>query len=155
MKIKNGLAGIITLLTLLFTTFSYAADENEVDKHGVILNGYDTVAYFTENAAVKGSDEFTAKYNEATYQFSSAENRDLFEADPEKYAPKYGGFCAYALTFGKKVPVNGKAFEVVDDKLYVNKSKGVYNTWLEDRDENIAKADMEWPEIEHTAKKDL
>lgn len=155
MKIKNSLAGVLTIITLLFTTFSNAGDEVEVDKNGVILAGYDAVAYFTKNEAVEGSAKYTATYNDAIYYFSSSRNRDTFKDDSAKYAPQYGGFCAYGLTFGKKLAVNGKAFEIVDGKLYVNKSQGVYETWSEARDENIVTANVKWSEVENTPIKEL
>ena len=91
------------------------------------------VAYFTENAAVEGSAKYTAVHNDAIYYFSSKKNRKLFNKNPEKYVPQYGGFCAYGAALGKKLDVDGKAFEVVDGKLYVNKNLDVYETWVEDK----------------------
>lgn len=89
----------------------------------------------------------TAVYNCAIYRFSSAGNRDRFQADPARYAPVYGGFCAYGMTFGKKFEVDGKAFEVVDGKLYVNKNLDVYKAWKEDVPKHIAEADSAWPGV--------
>jgi hypothetical protein len=108
----------------------------------VILAGHDAVAYFTENAAVEGKANSTAVHKEF-YRFSSATNRDTFKANPDKYAPQHGGFCAYGAALGKKFDIDGKAFEVVDGKLYVNKNLDVYETWVEDKADNINQADKQ------------
>lgn len=132
-----------------------AKDEHALTKNGVILNGYDAVAYFTENKAVKGKAEYGAEHKGATYHFATAENRDMFLKNPEKYAPQYGGWCAYGVALGKKFKVNGKAFEVVAGKLYVNKDAAVAKTWKTEKTENIEKADEEWPSIKGVPAKKL
>ena len=149
MKIQNTLARYLGLTMLLVSGLSFAGADTETDKNGVILAGYDAVSYFTENAAVEGSAEYTAVHNDAIYRFSSAKNRDLFSVNPSKYEPQYGGFCAYGAALGRKFEVNGKAFEIVDGKLYVNKNEDVYETWVEDKVENILDADKEWLVIEN------
>ena len=155
MKIKNSLAGLLSIATMLISIHSFAGVDTETNANGVTLAGYDAVAYFTENAPVEGRAEFTAVHNDAIYRFSSAKNRDAFNANPAKYAPQYGGFCAYGAALGKKFDVNGKAFEIVDGKLFVNKNEDVYETWVEDKAENIDTADKEWPTIKNVAAKDL
>ena len=138
------------ILIVSFATAAFAkAPHVEVDKNSVILAGYDAVAYFTQNEAVEGNAEFTATHNGAIYRFSSAKNRDLFSKNPAKYEPQYGGFCAYGAALGKKFEVNGKAFEIVDGKLYVNKNEDVYEVWVEDKAENIVEADKQWVSIEN------
>lgn len=148
MNIKKSLATLFILTGL----FSAAVNANDVsvgvDKNAVILNGYDAVAYFTQNKAVEGKTKFTATHNNAIYQFSSASNRDLFNADPSHYEPQFGGFCAYGAALGKKFDVNGKAFEIVDNKLYVNKNEDVYEVWVEDKAENIIEANKQWNGIQ-------
>jgi len=94
MNIKRSLAGLISVATLLISSLSFAGADVETDANGVILAGHDAVAYFSDNAAVEGSANFTAVHNNAIYYFSSADNRDQFNANPEKYAPQFGGFCA-------------------------------------------------------------
>jgi hypothetical protein len=79
----------------------------------------------------------------------------LFNQNPEKYAPQYGGFCAFGATFGKKFEVDGKAFEIVDGKLYVNKNQQVYAAWRKDIPKHLNEANTEWPEIEFIAANDL
>ena len=142
---------LITLVALLTSTITFAGVDTEVDKNGVILAGHDAVAYFTEKAAVEGYAGISAVHNGAIYHFSSNENRDTFKANPEKYAPQYGGFCAYGAALGKKFDIDGKAFEVLDGKLYVNKNLNVYETWAEDKAENVTEADKKWPNIENIA----
>jgi YHS domain-containing protein len=143
--------GLTTALVLLFSAQLHAGADTETDANGVILAGHDAVAYFTENKPVPGSSSYTAVYNGAIYRFSTDRNRDLFNAAPEKYAPQYGGFCAYGMTFGKKFEVDGKAFEVVDGKLYVNKNLEVYEAWKKDVPKHIAEAEQEWPRVKGIA----
>ena len=155
MKIKHVFSAFAISTAVFFSGLVSAVDEVYVDKKGVTLSGYDTVAYFTENAAVKGSDKYSTTYYGATYYFSSEANKGLFEADPSKYAPQYGGYCAYGAALGKKFDVDGEAFEVIDGKLYVNKNKKVYKLWSKEKSENIETANEEWPEIKAVAVKDL
>lgn len=147
--------GAFAALTVLFSSLAFAGVDTHTDENGVILAGHDAVAYFTQNKAVEGSADFTAVYNDAIYRFSSAENRDLFKQNPEKYAPAYGGFCAFGATFGKKFEVDGKAFEIVDGTLYVNKNLEVYEHWRKDVPKHIDEANTEWPKIVNTAAEDL
>ncbi len=113
---------------------------------GVALHGYDPVAYFTEGAPREGDPVHSLEWNGATWHFASAENRETFAANPEKYAPKYGGYCAYAITKGNAVPADPKVFTIVDDELYLNLSPNVRKVWQEDLRANIAAGDNNWPE---------
>lgn len=123
------------------------AEKLNVNNNGLAIQGYDPVAYFTQDAAIEGSAEFTATHQGATYQFTSADNRDLFAADPAKYAPAYGGFCAYAVANGYTAKVDPAAYSVVDGKLYLNYSKGVRSRWQNDVAGNISKGDANWPSL--------
>ena len=140
---------------LLFSTAAFGGVDTETDENDVILAGHDAVAYFTESRPVPGKPEYTATYEGAIYRFASAENRDTFKADPARYAPAYGGYCALGTSFGKKFEVDGKAFKVVDGQLYVNKNLDVYKTWVKDVPGNIRKADGQWPKIRDVAAEDL
>ena len=145
-------AKIIAATAALITGASaFAGVDTGTDGNDVILAGHDPVAYFTENRPVKGSAQFTAAYNGAVYRFASAENRDTFQANPRKYAPVYGGYCAFGTSLGKKFQVDGKAFRVVDGRLYVNKNLEVYETWKKDIPGNIKKADGQWPGIRNVS----
>lgn len=115
---------------------------------GVAIQGYDPVAYFTSNAAVKGKNSFTATYQGVVYQFSTDANRKLFLANPTKYEPQYGGWCAYAMgDYGKKVEIDPETFKIVGGKLYLFYNAYFNNTltsWNKDEKNLKAKADINW-----------
>ncbi|MEM7468358.1 MAG: YHS domain-containing (seleno)protein [Pseudomonadota bacterium] len=144
MKIKLF---FLTLILSLTSAFAHADVSTSTDENDVILAGHDAVAYFKQSKAVTGSAKFTAQHEGAVYWFSSAANRDEFRKTPEKYAPAYGGYCAFGASLGKKFAVDGKAFEVVEDRLYVNKNLEVYDTWRKDIPNNIVKAEGQWLKI--------
>ena len=115
-------------------------------KDGIAIAGADPVAYFTEKAYVPGSADYTYDWQGATWQFSNAENRDLFAKNPEQYAPEYGGFCAWAVAAKNSlVPVDPNAWSVVDGKLYLNANQKVKESWLKDVPGFITKANENWP----------
>ena len=111
------------------------------------IRGYDPVAYFTDEKAVKGSRDFSHDWQGATWRFASAENRDLFAAEPTKYAPQYGGYCAWAVSRNYTAPTDPDAFTLVNGKLYLNYNAKVMKQWLEERDQNIDSADKNWPSV--------
>ncbi|MEM1255202.1 MAG: YHS domain-containing (seleno)protein [Cyanobacteria bacterium P01_H01_bin.21] len=117
------------------------------DGAGLAIRGTDPVAYFTEGGPVAGSSEFTYTWNNATWQFASAENRDLFAANPEQYAPQYGGYCAWAVSQGYTAAIDPNAWKIVDGKLYLNFNKGVQRRWERDIPGNITRANANWPEV--------
>jgi hypothetical protein len=114
---------------------------------GVAIQGYDAVAYFTGNAAVKGSPSFTHAWNGVRWQFASAANRDAFAREPERYAPAFGGYCAYGVSRGYTVDIDPEAYAVVDGTLYLNYSKSVQRTWNQDRAGYIEKARQQWAKL--------
>jgi YHS domain-containing protein len=116
---------------------------------GVAINGYDPVAYFTEHKPVKGSGRFTASHQGAKFHFSSQSNRDAFLRSPDRYAPQYGGYCAYGLARGYKATTQPQAFTIVDDKLYLNYNDEIMNTWRGDTSGYIGKADANWNTVRH------
>jgi YHS domain-containing protein len=111
------------------------------------LKGYDPVAYFTEKKPVPGKPEFIARHEGATYRFANAANRDAFAAAPEKYAPQYGGYCAFGMASGYKAPIEPDAWTVVDGKLYLNYNQSVRSRWSSDIPGFVAKADANWPTV--------
>ena len=129
-----------SLLGLTLVSTAYAAPAINTLKRGLIsdsitgvaINGYDTVAYFTENKPVKGSPAFTTAWNGAQWQFASQKHLDLFKATPEKYAPQYGGYCAYGVSKGYLVSIEPEQFTVLDGKLYLNYDSGVQKKWTQD-----------------------
>ena len=114
-------------------------------ENGVALRGHDPVAYFTEDAPVRGRAEHAADWQGATWHFASAANRAAFLADPEAYAPQYGGHCAWAMAQGYKAPIDPTAWRIVDGKLYLNYNARIHRRWERDIPGFIAQADANWP----------
>ncbi|MEO0409704.1 MAG: YHS domain-containing (seleno)protein [Cyanobacteria bacterium P01_A01_bin.135] len=114
---------------------------------GVAIRGADPVAYFTQGEYVSGSANYTYDWGGATWQFASAENRDLFASSPNEYAPQYGGFCAWAVSEGYTAPVDPTAWEIVDGKLYLNFDQRIQRRWQRDIPGHIARADQNWPSV--------
>ncbi|MDE0695607.1 MAG: YHS domain protein [Boseongicola sp.] len=115
--------------------------------NGVAIHGYDPVAYFTMSKPVEGDAAITSVLEEATFRFANAEHKALFDADPAKYAPKYGGYCAYAVSKGATAMTVPEAWSIHDGRLYLNYSTGVRRTWLKDVAGNIQRADANWPGV--------
>lgn len=137
------------LLTYLFISLVSNVDASEFfERNGLAIEGYDPVAYFEEHKPVAGSAQYTTLYQGSRFQFASAANRDLFTAKPEKYAPQYGGFCAFGMAKGYKASIDPVAFTVVGGKLYLNYSETVRSRWLSDIPGYIRKADGNWPEVQ-------
>ena len=113
----------------------------------VAIEGTDPVAYFAEGKPVEGSSAFEHEWMGATWRFASAAHRDRFAAEPEKYAPQYGGYCAWAVAQGYTAKIDPEAWKIVDGKLYLNYSRAVQSQWQSDIPGNIAKADANWPTI--------
>ena len=155
MKKIKLLATLMTFASLLVSTHAFAVEENQQDANGVILSGYDAVAYFTMDKPVKGYSEISAVHDGAIYRFSSEANRDAFNANPAKYAPQYGGFCAYGAAIGAKFPIDPTVFAIVDDKLYVNNSAKVSELWNGKRAKAIELADTKWSKIREVSANDL
>jgi hypothetical protein len=136
---------ILTTL-LLALAFGVQAQTN-VDASGLALKGHDPVAYFTEGKPVGGKPEYTATHDGATYRFSSAASRDAFLAAPSKYAPQYGGYCAFGMAAGYKAPIEPDAWTIVEGKLYLNYNRSVRSRWSADIPGFIRKADANWPSV--------
>jgi YHS domain-containing protein len=135
----------ILLVVSALPAFAQTKSLLNLDKAGVAIQGYDPVAFFTENKPVKGDAKFPARHNGATYYFASKEHRDVFKADPAKYEPAFGGYCAYGVSRGKLVEIEVDAFQIVDGRLLLQYSKGVRNDFNKDAKGNLAKADVNWP----------
>lgn len=135
------------LLFAGFTQAAIAASPVNIDASNVAIHGYDPVAYFTDSAPIKGVAEYSVEHNDATYHFVSAQNKETFAANPEKYTPQYGGYCAYAASNGIKVDIDPEAFDVHEGKLYLNYTKKVQSIWGKNKSEYIAEANENWPKI--------
>ena len=139
----------LTLLLLLSASFITFADEGptNINDDGHAINGYDTVAYFTESKPVKGDEKFSYDWNYGKWLFSSQENLDLFKENPEKYAPQFGGWCAYAVAKEGFAPIEPDQFSVVDGKLYLNFNKKISHRWNKKRDFYIEEGHANWGEL--------
>ena len=127
-----------------------ADTKSEIFKNwrGVAIKGYDPVAYHKGGEPVKGSSKFELDWMDARWRFASAEHRDLFKSDPEKYAPQYGGYCAWAVSQGTTAGVDPKkAWRIVEGKLYLNYNVDIQKKWAKDIPGNIKKADANWPGV--------
>lgn len=112
----------------------------------IAVSGYDTVSYFVgDGSPVEGSEDHTVIYNGKQYNFASAENAELFAANPTKYAPQYGGHCAWAVSRGDLAPGDPTKYKIVDGKLYLNFNEAVQQTWLLDVPGYIENSEKEWP----------
>jgi YHS domain-containing protein len=155
---ENGLfrllfTTVLVVLFLLFTVVTANAQKahekyfNNVDANGVILDGYDAVAFFTDNKPVKGDAQFQYKYEDAIYYFASQEHLDLFKSNPGKYKPQFGGWCAYAVSLGRIAPIDVNTFSIVDGRLFIQHNQRAVNGWNKDVPGSIVKADKYWPAV--------
>ena len=134
---------------------AHAVDEHFVDESAVV-GGYDVVAYHTNGEPAKGSADFAATYQGATWHFASMENLELFNADPAKYAPAYGGWCSAGASKGKKVPTKPDLWAIVDGQLYLNSSPKAHNDlFLANTEAVIRKGESNWKKIFATSREAL
>lgn len=126
---------------------AWAAEPVNTNGSPLALGGYDVVAYFTEGKPVAGQAAHETHWNGARWRFASAEHRERFQREPERFAPRYGGYCAYAVSRGYTAPVAPEAWRIVDGKLYLNYSKDVQTLWEREIPANIKKADTNWPGV--------
>jgi YHS domain-containing protein len=138
----------MTILFVFFTFCQSFAQSSEVftTEEGAI-HGYDPVAYFKEGKPLMGKKEFSFQWNGAQWFFSSKQNLETFKSNPGKYAPQYGGYCAYGTSVGKKSPTQPDAFTIVNNKLYLNYNEDVKVLWNKEQKECIKKADQNWPTV--------
>lgn len=161
MKSTKTLLAALALSSALFgaaASPSYAGPEVNTAIGGVIVggkpapglavHGFDPVAFFTDSKPVQGDANFATTYKEATYRFASQEHLDAFKADPAKYVPAYGGYCAFGVSVGKKFDGDPRFWSIVNGKLYLNLDKGIAETFAKDVPGNLKKAEANWPGIE-------
>jgi YHS domain-containing protein len=144
MRSQMVIAGILMGFSfLLLPVFgSMAVEKSPIDV--LAIKGYDAVAYFKHNTALKGNEQFHILWHGMTWYFATSGNRELFAASPDKYAPQYDGYCAWALTEARKAQTDPEVWKIVDGKLYLNCSKAAYEKWSRDIPGNIKKADANW-----------
>lgn len=130
----------ISVSTVAFARKTFAV-------RGVAIRGYDTVAYFTQGKPVKGNPSFKTTWNGSTWQFSSQENLEKFKANPAKYAPAYGGYCAWAMARGYTASTIPQAWDIKDGRLYLNYDLNIRKKWRQNIPGNISKGDANWPKV--------
>ena len=139
---------ILIAALLLFSTVNLFAQRSEIFvKAGSAINGYDAVAYFKEAKPVKGQDAFSYKWKASNWLFTSQQNLDSFKLDPEKFAPQFGGYCAYGMSEAYKAPTDPTAFTIVENKLYLNYNSRVKEIWSKDMPKRIEDANGHWEKI--------
>ena len=149
--ILRALAPISLSVLMVAALALPALAEERINKNSedVAIKGYDTVAYFTEGRAVKGKPEFEYVWQDARWLFAKAEHRDLFASDPERYAPRFGGFCTGGLSLGYMTQANPENWSIVDGRLYITRSKRGQEMIRADPEATIAKAELTWTEFAH------
>ena len=138
---------LVAMLFLALGKTALAVEPVNQTFFGVAIRGYDPVAYFSEGKPTEGSSEFSFEWKDAEWRFASAENRDRFAANPEQFAPQYGGYCAYAVSQGGTANIDPAAWRIVDGKLYLNLSPKIQALWLKDRQRYIDAANENWPRL--------
>jgi len=144
---------LVSVVMLLFASSAIYAQKyqgkyfNNLNSDGVIIDGYDPVAFFIDNKPMKGNANFQYSYEEAIYYFASQEHLDLFKANPEKYKVQFGGWCAYAVSLGRVAPIDVKTFSIVNERLVIQHNQRAVDGWNRDVKGNLAKADKYWPAV--------
>ncbi len=151
----NGRARVIAIVQskiLLFLIFSFSVSAADVDINknwrSIAISGYDTVAYFTMGEAVKGKSKYEHTWNDARWRFSTKEHLAIFIANPEKYAPRFGGYCAEGMAIGRKASIDPLAWIIVDDELYLNYSTEARDKMAANPKDTIQKANGFWERIQ-------
>lgn len=147
MKLLKAIRIAGAAVALFLSSLTFASSIN-ISENDVAIHGYDPVAYFTKNKAVKGSNKYTASFNGAIYYFSNKEHRQLFKKSPKQYAPQFGGYCAMGVALNKKLDIDPDAFYVTNNKLYLNLNKNVQKKWLTDVTGHLTSARKIWSGIE-------
>jgi YHS domain-containing protein len=138
---------LLVLLAMLaaFSTISTAKELLNLDRNGVAIQGYDPVAFFTDNRPVQGNQQFKSEYRGAKYYFASAEHKAAFDKEPSKYEPQFGGYCAYGASRGNKAPVKIEAWQIVNGRLLMQYDLDIKNNFNKDQLGNLRNADQNWP----------
>jgi len=156
MTLIKTLKRFAAIIAVAISAGSFAADiQMNTDANDLAIHGYDAVSYFTKSGPVKGSSKYSASYKDAIYHFATESNRDAFRADPAKYAPQFGGYCAMGVALNKKLDVDPMAWHIEGGKLYLNLNKQVQKKWFEDVPGNITTAERNWSGIRNLTAAEL
>lgn len=136
---------VALMLFAALSTIAAAKELHNLDRSGVAIQGYDPVAFFTDNRPVKGNPQFQSEYRSVKYYFASAEHKAAFDKEPAKYEPQFGGYCAYGASQGHKAPVKIEAWQIVNGRLLMQYDLGVKDEFNKDQQGNLRKADQNWP----------
>ena len=153
MKSKKTL--ILAAIAMLAAVVSGPAFAKDYTHSTPGISGYDPVAYFTDGKPMRGNGYHVIEFGGVTYAFASEEHKKTFQANPEKYAPAYGGYCAYGVAVGKKFVTDPEVWKIVDGKLYLNLDRGIQRKWQKDVPGYIKTANANWSEIKDKAPADL
>lgn len=141
-------ATMLTVVGLIYLkSIGMFASKPVYASSGLAIQGYDTVAYFTEGKAVKGDDRISENWNGARWLFASEAHRALFRANPEHYVPQFGGYCAFAVSQNYTAQTDPDAWTVADNKLYLNFDQDTKKGWLLQRDQLIQQGHANWPDV--------
>lgn len=143
----------VLICSLAFlTVISSHAQKSEVyvSSDNIALNGYDVVAFFTDSQPVKGISSNYFEWNKAIWYFSTAEHLESFRSDPEKFAPQFGGYCAFGTSEGHKAPTEADTWSIVNGKLYLNYNMDVKKIWIKNKEALIEKANSNWVTLKDT-----
>jgi hypothetical protein len=147
--LKRLLTAATSLMAFLLVSPVQAAERpvNSSTFGRVAIEGYDPVAYFKDSAPAKGLRSITAEWRGAHWRFATEENRAAFQAEPERFAPQYGGYCAWAVSQGYTASIDPEAWHIRDGRLYLNYSPEVQQRWLESVEDRIREGDANWPKL--------
>ena len=151
-NLRTALLGLALASTLAGTLLAPGAEAKQPPVFaslvkGVAVGGYDPVAYFTDGKPVPGNPAITLDHEGATWRFSSEANREAFRAEPTKYAPQFGGYCAWAVASGYTAKGDPQAWTIANGKLYLNYNKSVQKGWEQDIPGNVNKGEANWPKV--------
>lgn len=148
--VGRSLPFVAAVLLTAFPATTFAVEDvtlRNLDKNGVILDGYDSVAFFTDGKPVKGSTAFQSTYRGATYRFASADHKALFDKEPAKYEPQFGAFCAYAVSVGRTAPIDVNTFSIINGRLVVQHNARALGLWNKDPQLSLKYADKYWSAV--------
>ncbi|GJL51679.1 YHS domain-containing (seleno)protein [Candidatus Nitrospira salsa] len=142
---------IISACVLLVAVVATPVFGQDVTKSTPGLSGYDPVAYFTDGKPMRGSGYHVAEFDGVTYAFANEDHKEMFEANPDKFVPAYGGYCAYGVAVGKKFVSDPEAWKIVEGRLYLNLDRDIQNKWLKDIPGYIEQSEENWKDIKGKA----
>ena len=155
LKAMIAIGVFLAMITAAYSQKHEGKYFNNLNDKGVILDGYDAVAFFTDNKPVKGDQQFQYTYEDAIYYFASKEHLDSFKTSPEKYKPQFGGWCAYAVSLGRVAPIDVNTFSIVNGRLVIQHNQHAVNGWNKDVQGNLALADKYWPKVSERGGKQI